>query len=410
MRTLHMTKKRFITSLALTFGTSLALAQTVSGDGISDGVVRIGVLTDMTGVYRDNVGPGSVLATRLAVEEFGGKVLGKPIEVVVADHLNKVDVSAARAREWMDRDGVDVITELGNSAVALAIMAVAHEKNRMIIATGAGASRITNEDCLPNTVHWGWNTHQLAKVATSPIVQAGGKSWFFITADYTFGHLLESEGMRFVKESGGTVAGNVRYPYPGSDFSSFLLTAQQSRADVVAFANAGFDLQNSIKQAREFGLSDRQKLVGLLTTISDIHGVGLEAAQGMTFAETFYWDRDDETRAFAQRFYKAFNRMPTALQAGQYSGVLNYLRAVERSGSDDVNIVMQTLRSMPIHDAFARNATLRPDGKLVLDTYLVEVKSPTQSSGAWDYYNVIETIAGDRAFMSLSESQCPMVK
>lgn len=385
-------------------------AQAQPSEGISDGVVRIGVLTDMSGAYSGNVGPGSVLATRLAIEEFGGKVLGKPIEMLSADHLNKTDVAASRAREWMDRDQVDVVTELGNSAVALAVMNIAREKGRMTMVTGAGATRITGEDCSPNNVQWVYDTYALAKVGTLPLVEGGAKKWFFVTADYAFGHSLENDGMRFVKEGGGTVAGSARYPFPGNDFASFLLSAQSSKADAVAFASAGADLQNEIKQAREFGLAGKQKLVAMLMSITDVHGVGLDAGQGMTFAETFYWDMDDETRAFAQRFHKASGKMPTALQAGQYSAVLNYLRAVEKSGSDNVDVVMKTLRAQPIHDAFARNARLREDGKLIHDTYVVEVKSPKESKAPWDYYKIVRTVPGDQAFMPLSESQCKLVK
>jgi len=396
--------KKITALLVLAAGAGLphVHAQAQAPAGISDGVVRIGVLTDMSGAYSGNVGPGSVLATQLAIEDFGGKVLGKPVEMLSADHLNKTDVAAGRAREWMDREKVDVVTELGNSAVALAVMNIAREKGRMTMVTGAGATRITGEDCSPNNVQWVYDTYALAKVGTLPLVQAGAKKWYFVTADYAFGHSLESDGMRFVKEGGGTVAGSV--------FASFLLTAQASMADAVGFASAGADLQNEIKQAREFGLADRQKLVAMLMSITDVHGVGLEAAQGMTFAETFYWDMDDETRAFAKRFFKASNKMPTALQAGQYSAVLNYLRAVEKSGSDNVDAVMRTLRGMPIHDAFARNAHLREDGKLIHDTYVVEVKAPKESKAAWDYYKIVKTVPGDQAFMPLAESQCKLVK
>lgn len=388
---------------------TISVAPAQAQDKISGGVVKIGVLTDMSGAYSGNVGPGSVLATKLAIEEFGGKVAGKPIEMVMADHLNKADVGAARAREWIDRDGVDVVTELGNSAVALAVMNIADEKKRMTMVTGAGASRITGEDCKPGNVMWVYDTYTLAKVGTLPLVQAGAKKWYFITADYAFGHSLEGDGMKFVKEGGGSVAGSSRYPFPGNDFSSFLISAQSSGADAVAFASAGADLQNEIKQANEFGLAKKQKLVAMLMSITDVHGVGLEAAKGMNFAETFYWDMDDETRKFAQRFYKELGKMPTALQAGQYSAVLNYLRAVEKSGSDNVNDVMATLRQMPIHDAFARNATLRPDGKLIHDTYLVSVKSPQESKKPWDYYNIVKTVPGDQAFIPLADSKCPLV-
>ncbi len=396
--------------LSVTIMAALAVAPVQAQEKISGGVVKIGVLTDLSGLYMGNVGPGSVLATKLAIEEFGGKVAGKPIELVVADHLNKADVAAARAREWIDRDGVDVVTELGNSAVALAVMNIAEEKNRMTMATGAGASRITGADCKATNVMWVYDTYALAKVGTLPLVQAGAKKWYFVTADYAFGHSLESDGMRFIKEGGGSVVGSSRYPFPGNDFSSYLISAQSSGADAVAFASAGGDLQNEIKQANEFGLGKKQKLVAMLMSIADVHGVGLQAAQGMNFAETFYWDMDDETRKFSQRFFKEMGKMPTALQAGQYSAILNYLRAVEKSGSDDVKTVIQTLRTMPIRDAFARNAKLREDGKLIHDTYVVSVKSPAESKAPWDYYKIIKTVSGDDSFNPLSESQCPLVK
>ena len=396
-------------TLPLTIAAAL-LASTVNAqDNISGGVVKIGVLTDMSGIYAGNVGPGSVLATKLAIEEFGGKVRGKPIEMVVADHLNKADVAASRAREWLDRDGVDVVTELGNSAVALAVMNIAAEKNKMTMTTGAGASRITSQDCKATNVMWVYDTYALSKVGTLPLVQAGAKKWYFITADYAFGHALESDGSRFVKEGGGVVAGSSRYPFPGNDFSSYLISAQGSGADAIAFASAGADLQNEIKQANEFGLAKKHKLVAMLMSIGDVHGVGLAAAQGMNFAESFYWHMDDETRKFGRRFFKEFGKMPTALQAGQYSAVLNYLRAVEKSGSDNVTEVMKTLRSMPIQDAFARNATLRADGKLIHDMYLVSVKSPAESKEPWDYYKILTTIPANEAFRPLKDGNCPLV-
>ncbi len=388
---------------------SVVPSHVLAQDKISGGVVKIGVLTDMSGAYSGNVGPGSVLATKLAIEDFGGKVAGHPIEMIAADHLNKADVGAGRAREWMDREGVDVVTELGNSAVALAVMNIAAEKNRMTMVTGAGASRITGEDCKPNNVMWVYDTYALAKVGTLPLVQDGAKKWYFVTADYAFGHSLEGDGMRFIKQGGGEIAGSSRYPFPGNDFSSFLISAQSSGADAVAFASAGADLQNEIKQANEFGLANKQKLVAMLMSITDVHGVGLEAAKGMNFAESFYWDMDDDSRKFAQRFFKELGKMPTALQAGQYSAVLNYLRAVEKSGTDHTEVVMKTLRDMPIKDAFARNAKLRSDGKLIHDMYLVSVKSPQESKAPWDYYNIVKTVPGDQAFNPLSESKCPLV-
>lgn len=395
---------------ALIASSLLAGAPVLAQDKISGGVVKIGVLTDLSGIYADNVGPGSVTATRYAVEDFGGKVLGKPIEVVSSDHLNKTDVGATRAREWFDRDGVDVVTELGNSAVALAVMNVAQEKNRMTMVTGAGATRISGADCKPTNVHWVYDTYALAKVGTLPLVESGVKSWYFVTADYAFGHSLEDNGSRFIKQAGGKVLGSSRYPFPGTDFSSYLLTAQTSKSDAVALASAGGDLQSSIKQANDFGLSKNQKLVAMLMSITDVHGVGLDVAKGMNFAETFYWNMDDDTRRFARRFEKEMGKMPTALQAGQYSAVLNYLRAVEKSGSDDVKDVMRELHSMKINDLFARNAYLRSDGKLVHDYYLIQVKTPEQSKEKWDYYNIVKVVPGEEALLPLAESDCPLVK
>ncbi len=398
-----------ITLLSLGFFTLQAPAL-VNANGISDDIVKIGVLTDLSGAYSGNVGPGSVLATKLAIDEFGGKVAGKPIDMLVFDHLNKADVAAAKAREWLDLDQVDVITELGNSAVALSVMDIAEAKNRMTMVTGAGATKITSESCKPTNVMWVYDTYALAKVGTMPLVKSGTKTWYFIAADYSFGHSLEKDGTRFINEAGGEVLGSSRYPFPGTDFASYLLSAQTSGAQGVALASAGADLMNEIKQAKEFGLSDRQKMVAMLMSITDVHGVGLDAAQKMNFAETFYWDMDDETRNFAQRFYEESGKMPTALQAGQYSAVLNYLRAVEKSGSDDVHDVIATLKTMPIHDAFARNAHLREDGKLIHDLYVVSVKTPEESTGPWDYYNLVATVPGEQAFNPLSESQCPLVK
>lgn len=398
------------TKLAFNMGLALLAFSTTVNAEISDGIVKIGVLTDVSGTYSGNVGPGSILASKLAIEEFGGKVLDKPIELITSDHLNKADIGSAKAREWLDREQVDVITELGNSAVALSVMNLAKEKNRMTMVTGAGASRITGKDCVPTNVMWVYDTYALAKVGTVPLVQDGFKKWYFVTADYSFGHALENDGQKFIKESGGEVIGSIRYPFPGNDFSSFLLTAQQSKADAVAFASAGADLQNEIKQANEFGLTANQKIVAMLMSITDVHGVGLDAAQGMNFAETFYWNMDDETRKFSQRFYKEAGKMPTALQAGQYSAVLNYLKAVEKSGSDNVDEVIKTLKTMEIHDAFARNAKLRDDGKLIHDVYLVSVKSPAESKEPWDYYKIEKTVSGEEAFNPLSESECNLVK
>lgn len=393
----------------------LALAGGVQAQGsgakISDGVVRIGVLTDISGPFMDNVGRGSIAATEIAIEEFGGKVLGHPIEMVSADHQNKADIASTRTREWFDRDKVDTVTELGNSAVALAAMRIAQEKNRMSIVTGAGAVRISDEDCTANNVHWVYDTYALANVGTKSLVKRGVKTWYYLTADYAFGHSLEADGRKFIEEAGGKVLGASRYPFPGNDFASYILKAKESKANAVAIATAGLDLQNAIKQGREFGLgAGGQASVALLMSIMDVHGLGLRNAGGMMFAETFYWDLDDASRQFAERFFKKMKKMPTALQAGQYSAVRTYLKAVEQARSDEVGAVIQAMKGMQINDAFARNGVLRADGKMVHDMYLVQVKTPAESKKPWDYYKIVETVAGKDAFAGLADSKCSLVK
>lgn len=403
----HPRSAVFLAAMALACG---AQAQG-SGAKISDGVVRIGVLTDISGPFMDNVGRGSIAATEIAIEEFGGKVLGYPIELVSADHQNKADIASTKTREWFDRDKVDTVTELGNSAVALAAMRIAQEKNRMSIVTGAGAVRISDEDCTPNNVHWVYDTYALANVGTKSLVKRGVKTWYYLTADYAFGHSLEADGRKFIEEAGGKVLGASRYPFPGNDFASYILKAKESKANAVAIATAGLDLQNAIKQGREFGLgAGGQASVALLMSIMDVHGLGLRNAGGMMFAETFYWDLDDASRQFAERFFKKMKKMPTALQAGQYSAVRTYLKAVEQARSDEVGAVIQAMKGMQINDAFARNGVLRADGKMVHDMYLVQVKTPAESKKPWDYYKIVETVAGKDAFAGLADSKCSLVK
>ncbi|MDP3626448.1 MAG: ABC transporter substrate-binding protein [Hydrogenophaga sp.] len=407
--------KRF-TYTKVALGAALLAASLTAGAQdakarISDGIVKIGVLTDINGPFMDNVGRGSIVATEIAVEEFGGKVLGYPVEVVSADHQNKPDVGSARVREWLDRDKVDAVTELGSSAVALAAMKIAQEKNRISIVTGAGAVRISNEDCTPTNLHWVYDTYSLAKVGTQSIVKNGAKSWYYVTADYAFGHSLENDGKQFIEGAGGKVLGSSRYPFPGNDFSSYILKAQASKADAVAIATAGLDLQNAIKQGKEFGLGEGgQQVVAMLMSIMDVHGIGLKDAAGMMFAESFYWDIDEASRKFARKFFEKTKRMPTALQAGQYSATLSYLKAIEKAKSDDVSDVIKAMKSMPIQDAFAKNGKLREDGKMVHDMYLVRVKKSNESKAPWDYYTVLETVPGDKAFHPLSDSKCSLVK
>ncbi len=378
---------------------------------ISDGVVKIGVLTDMSGTYSDLAGPGSLLAVEMAVKDFVEKE--KPsfkIEVVSADHQNKGDISANKAREWFDRDKVDVIVDLVTTSTALAVMKVAKEKNKITLVSGAASTPITNEECTDTNVHWTYDTYALAVGTGRAVVQQGGKTWFFLTADYAFGHSLERDTRAIVEKLGGKVLGSVRHPFPAQDFSSFLLKAQASGAQVIGLANAGNDTINAIKQAAEFGITPKQTLAGLLMFISDVHALGLKATQGMYLTTGFYWDYNDETRAWSKRFFEARKRMPTMVQAGDYSAVYHYLKAVKAAGTDDTMTVMAKMKATPVNDFFAKNGKIRDDGRMVHDMYLAQVKKPEESKYPWDYYHIRQVIPGDQAFMPLSESKCPLVK
>ena len=376
---------------------------------ISGDIVKIGVLTDMSGLYADLGGQGSVEAARMAVADFGGKVLGKNIEVLGSDHQNKADVGAQKAREWFDQQGVDMITDALNSAVAIAVSKVAGEKKRVLIDVGAASTRLTNEDCNPYTVHYAYDTYALANGTGNAIVKQGGKSWFFLTADYAFGHSLEKDTADVVKAGGGTVAGAVRHPLNASDFSSFLLQAQSSKAQIVGLANAGGDTINSIKAANEFGITKNQKLAGLLVFITDIHSLGLATTQGMYLTDGWYWDLNDETRKFGRRYFDKMKKMPTMVQAGVYSSTLTYLKAVQAAGTDNADAVMAQLKKAKINDVFAKNGYIRADGRMVHDMYLMEVKKPSESKYPWDYYNLKATIPAEQAFQPLSLSRCPMI-
>ncbi len=382
-----------------------AHAQQISGD-----VVKIGVLSDLSGVYSDFGGPGAVEAARMAVADFGGKVLGKTVEVISADHQNKADVAASKAREWYDTQGVDLITESLNSSVAIAVSKVATEKKKVQIVTGAATSRLSNEDCAPYTIHYVYDTYSLAQGTGAAVVKAGGDSWFFLTADYAFGHSLEKDTGDVVKAAGGKVLGAVRHPLSASDFSSFLLQAQNSGAKVVGLANAGTDTVNSIKAAFDFGLTPKQQLAGLLTLVTDVHGLGIEQAQGLYTTEAWYWDQNDESRAFAKRFLEKTKKMPNSNQAGVYSAVTNYLKAVQAANSDDGEAVVKQLKSMTINDVFTKNGKIRQDGLHVHDMYLFQVKAKKDSKYPWDYYNQVAVVPGDQAFQPLSASRCPLVK
>jgi branched-chain amino acid transport system substrate-binding protein len=378
---------------------------------VSDGAVRLGFLLDMSGVYADVTGPGSAAAARMAVEDVGGTVLGAPVEVLVADHQNKPDIAAATARAWFDTERVDAILDVAASATALAAADVAKAKNRIIAFSGPGAVRLTNEACSPVSVHWAYDTYALANSTAQATVKAGGTSWFFLTADYTFGHELERDASAVVKANGGTVAGGVRAPLNTADFSSFLLQAQGSGARIVGLANAGRDTTNAIKQAAEFGLAQGgQKLAGLLVYINDVHSLGLKATQGMLLTEGFYWDLDDGTRAWSKRFFDRVGRMPNMSQAGVYSTVTHYLKAVAKAGTDETQAVMAAMRAMPVDDVFARGGRIREDGRMVHDMYLFEVKKPEESTGPWDLYRRVATIPGEQAFQPLSASRCPLLK
>jgi branched-chain amino acid transport system substrate-binding protein len=380
-------------------------------DKVSDGVVKIGMLEDMSSIYADITGLGAVTAARMAVEDFGGKVLGKPIEIISADHQNKPDIASATVRQWFEVEHVDALMDVAASATALAAIEVAKTKNKVVVLNGPGATRITNEACTPVSVHYTYDNYALSHGTGAAMVNAGYDTWFFLTADYAFGHDLEQVTAAVVKAGGGKVLGSVRVPINTSDFSSALLQAQASKAKVVGFANAGADATNSIKQAAEFGIvRGGQKLAGLLVYINDVNALGLEAAQGMQLTTAFYWDRNEDSRAWAQRYFERMKKMPNMTQAGIYSATLHYLKAVQAAGTDETQAVMEKMRGTPVNDFFVNNGRIREDGRMVHDMYLYEVKTPAESKGAWDYYKFIATIPADQAFQPLSESKCPLVK
>ena len=392
---------------ALCAATGLASAQSpkVSGD-----TVRIGVLSDMTGPSADSSGPGAVVAVRMAVEDFGGKVLGKPIEILQADHQNKADVGAGSARRWYD-EGVDVIVDLTNSAVSLAVQDLARQKERLALHVSPASSDLTGRACSPFGLHWTYDTYALASGTAAAVTKQGGKSWFFLTSDYAFGHALARDAQDVVKRLGGTVVGEVRHPLNTPDFSSYLLQAQASKAQVVGLANGSGDTINAIKQAREFGLTQGgQKLAALLLFISDVHAIGLDAAQGVMLTEAFYWDQNDETRAWSARFAERFGgRKTSMLQAGDYTAVTHYLKAIEKAGTDEAAPVMAAMKALPISDFMAKKGFVREDGRVMRDMYLYQVKSPAESKGPWDYYKVLATIPAEDAFRPLDKGNCPMV-
>ena len=389
------------------------LAAGAANAQISDNVVKIGVLTDMSSLYADIGGPGSVVAANMAVEDSGVTKDGIKVEVVGADHQNKPDVGASIARQWFDVDKVDVILDVPNSGVALAVNQVAREKNKVFVNSGAASSDLTGKQCSPNTVHWTYDTWMLANGTGSAIVMQGGDTWFFLTADYAFGHALERDTEAVVVKNGGKVLGKVRHPLNTQDFSSFLLQAQASKAKIIGLANAGGDTINSIKQASEFGINQGgQSLAGLLVFISDVHSLGLKTAQGLTFTEAWYWDTNDQTRAWAKKFAeKNGGKYPTMVQAGVYAGTLHYLKAVQALKSDaDGAKVVAKMKEMPTDDQLFGKGTIREDGRKIHPAYLVEVKKPSESKGPYDYYKIRATIPADQAFRPIGEGECPLVK
>ncbi len=391
--------------LAAVAAGSLVLAAPASAQG-----VKIGILNDQSGVYADYGGKYSLEAAHMAVEDFGGEVLGKKIEIVTADHQNKPDLASAIARRWYDTEGVDMITELTTSSVALAVQELSKEKKKIDIVVGAATSRITGDACTPYSFHWAYDTRALAVGTGGALAKAGGDTWFFLTADYAFGYALEKDTSDVVKANGGSVVGSVRVPLNSSDFSSFLLQAQSSKAKIVGLANAGLDTTNSIKQAAEFGIvKGGQKLAGLLMTLAEVNGLGLDAAQGLVLTEGFYWDHDDQSRAFGERFMKRTQRMPSMIHAGTYSAVISYLKAVKAAGTKDTEAVVAKLKELPVDDAFAKGKVLA-NGRMVHDMYLFEVKKPSESKKPFDYYKQLAVVPGDQAFFSAKDSGCPLTK
>jgi len=406
--------KRNIVSAAVVaalIGSYAGVSTAASAPKVSDGVVKIGVLTDLSGTYSDLAGNGSVIAARMAVEDFQKQAKSPfKIEIVSADHQNKGDLASNKAREWFERDGVDMITDLVTTSTALAVMPVAKEKNRITMVSGAASTLITGKNCTDTNVHYTYDTYALAVGTGKAVVKQGGDTWFFLTADYAFGHSLEKDTGDVVIANGGKVLGSVRHPFPGTDFSSFLLKAQASGAKVIGLANAGTDTTNSIKQAAEFGITPKQTLAGLLMFITDVNTLGLKTAQGMYLTEGFYWDLNDETRAWSKRFFERHKKMPTMVHAGIYSSTMHYLQAVLAAGTDDTKVVMAKMKSTPVNDFFAKNARIRDDGRLVHDFYLLQVKKPEESKYPWDYYHVRQTIPANDAVVPIAKSECPLVK
>ena len=388
----------------------LATCLMAAGAAQAQDKVKIGFITDMSSLYADVEGKNGALAIQMAIDDFGGKVNGMPIELLQADHQNKADIAASKAREWIDTQGLTMLFGGTNSGANLAMAKVAAEKKKVFISIGAGSARLTNEECTPYTVHYAYDTIALARGTGGTIVKQGGKSWFFLTADYAFGQSLEKDTSDVVKSGGGKVLGAVKHPLSASDFSSFLLQAQSSGAQILGLANAGGDAINSIKAANEFGITKKMKLAGLLIFINDVHSLGLNLTQGMYLTDGWYWDQNEETRAWSKRYFSKMKKEPSMLQAADYSAASNYLKAVKAVGSDDTDKVMAYLKANKINDMFAKNGVIRPDGRMVHDMYLMEVKKPSESKYPWDYYKVVATIPGDQAYATKAETKCSLWK
>jgi len=386
---------------------SLMLASTAMAE---EGPVKLGVLTDMSSLYADNGGQGSVVAAQMAVDDFKGKVLGRPIQIVAGDHQNKADVGSVIARRWIENEAVEVILDVPNSAVALAVQGITRDKKKLFLATGAATSRLTGDECSPTGIHWTYDTYALSQGTTKAISRLGAKSWFFLSADYSLGTQLEADSRKVIDATGGKVKGAVKHPINTPDFSSFLLQAQSSKSDVIALANAGGDFINAVKQAGEFGITREQKLAGLIVFIADIHSLGLQNAQGLMLSSAFYWDMNEETRAWSARFIEKTQKVPTMIHAGTYGAVMHYLRAVEAAGTLDGPTVAAKMRDIPVNDFMTKNGRIRQDGRLIRDMYLFRVKSPQQSKYRFDYYELLATVPGEEAFKPMEEGGCPLLK
>ena len=393
-------------SAACAAAVGLVVAMPVAQAQISGDVIRIGFITDLSGLYADIDGPAGVEMVKQAIADMGGSVAGKKVELLVADHQNKADVAAAKAREWFDQQGLDMLIGGTNSGTALAMAKVASEKKKPFLAVGPGSSALTSEQCSPYTVHYAYDTVALAKGTGPAVVKAGGKSWYFLTADYAFGTALQADATNVVKAAGGSVVGSVRHPLATSDFSSFMLQAQSSKAQILGLANAGGDTINSVKAANEFGLTKTMKLAGLLMFINDVHSLGLKATQGMYLTDSWYWNQSPESRAWAKKFFEKFKRMPSSLQAADYSVTQFYLNAVKAANSDDGDKVMEQMKKMKVNDMYTKGGYIRGDGSMIHDMYLMQVKTPETSTTPWDYYNVVSTSKGEDAFLTKAESKC----